>query len=342
MFTPALKLLKDAYPDSQIDALVMLKGVEDIYSRLEEINKIHYHDYLKSSKSASLFFTLGLRNKYDLSINVYPANRKEYNLISFLVGAKKRAAVKYLRNGGTNFSFLNNVLVNEDDSLHNVQENLHMAELLTGRKGSEKLPLNFPLRIEESSFAEELLKKYSITENDLVIGFHPGCATLKNHIKRRWEPAKFGELGKLLIREQKAKILIFGGPDELELKETVSYKINDNSAYTINTSSLAETAAVMKRCDLFVTNDSSLMHVASSLRLNTIALIGPTNINYIHPWQTNYEIVSLNLSCAPCFHYSPKPLTCSRTDIQFKCIKQLEVNLVYEKAKGFIRKRYLS
>ena len=337
MFTPALRKLKDTYPDSQIDALVMFKGVEDIYQRLDEIDNIHFHDYLHSSYLKSLVFTLSLRKKYDLSINVYPSNRKEYNVISFLAGAKKRAAVKYLRQGAMNLSFLNNILTAEDDSLHNVEENIKLVEKITGKAIIEKPSLQFPLRLEEIAKADRILTELAVAPDDLVIGFHPGCATLKNHTKRRWEPAKFAELGRMLIKEKNAKILIFGGPDELELKETISYKINSPAAVTVNTHSLAETAAVMRRCAVFVTNDSSLMHVASALKLNTVAVIGPTNTNYIHPWDTTFKTASLNLECAPCFHYSPKPLTCTRTDVQFKCIKELDVQLVYGKVKEFLK-----
>lgn len=336
MFTPALKKLKESYPDASIDALVMYKGVEDIYSRLDEIDKIYFHNYLNSSKLKSLSFTLSLRKKYDLSINVYPSNRKEYNIISFLIGAKKRAAVKYLRMESANLGFLNQIKIEEDDSLHNVEENVRMVEKITGKKFDSIPSLIFPLKIEEITYAEKFLKESSFSSDDLIIGFHPGCATLKNHAKRRWETEKFAKLGNILIHDLNAKILIFGGPDELELKEAVSYKINSPNAVSVDTNSLAKTASVMRHCKVFVTNDSSLMHVAASLKLNTVAVIGPTNINYIHPWQTNYKIASLNLDCAPCFHYSPKPLTCLRTDKQFKCIKDLDVQLVYEKVKEFI------
>ncbi len=92
----------------------------------------------------------------------------------------------------------------------------------------------------------------------------------------------------------------------------------------------------MQRCNLFITNDSSLMHIAAALKLNIVVIIGPTNKNYIYPWQTNYKIASLDLDCSPCFYYSPKPLTCSRSDLKFKCIKDLSVDLVYEKAKEFL------
>jgi heptosyltransferase-2 len=84
------------------------------------------------------------------------------------------------------------------------------------------------------------------------------------------------------------------------------------------------------------------MHVAAALRLDIVVIIGPTNRNYISPWQTNHKIVSLNLDCSPCFYYSPKPLTCSRTDIKFKCIKELSVNLVFEKAKEFLEAKKIN
>jgi len=336
MFTPALKKLKENFPSSEIDALVMYKGVKEIYERLPEISKIHYWEFLKEGKLKSFLFVLGLRKKYDISINVYPSNRKEYNIINFLIGAEKRLAVKYLRKDFQNFGFLNNLRIQEDDNLHNVEENIKLCELIVGKEFHDipELILNF--REEDLEFGKNFIKENQIDENQLVIGFHPGCSTLKNHDKRRWETDKFAALGKKLIEEHKAKILVFGGPEEKTIKEEVIKKINSNSAIIVNTSSLIHTAAVMKRCNIFVTNDSSLMHIASALKLNVVAVIGPTNKNYIHPWKTNYRIASLNLDCSPCFYYSPKPLTCYRTDVKFKCIKELSTDLVYNEVIFFL------
>ena len=97
MFTPALKFLKEQKPDAEIDALVMFRGAEEIYTKMNEISKIHFFDFMNSSKFASLKFVLGLRGKYDTVINIYPSNRREYNLINYLVGAKNRVAVSYNR-----------------------------------------------------------------------------------------------------------------------------------------------------------------------------------------------------------------------------------------------------
>lgn len=330
MFTPALKLLRKELPDAEIHAVVMLKSAYDMYLRNPTLNKVIYFNFVNEGFSSSIKFLSGLRKNYDISINVYPSNRKEYNVINFLVGAKKKAGVKYLRKDKMNFGFLNKIRVVENDSVHNVQSNIKLVERILNKKFDEEPPLEFHLNENDEQFAKEYLSGLNINSSQTVFGFHPGSATLKNHINRRWEPEKFAQLGKLLIENYKAKIFIFGGPEESELKKNIFNQINSSDAISIETNNIAESAAIMKRCNVFVTNDSSLLHVASAMQLEVVAIIGPTNLNYIHPWKTEHRIVSLNLECSPCFYYSPKPLTCYRKDVLYKCIKELDVDMVYK------------
>lgn len=336
MFTPALKLLKNEFPDAEIDALVMYKGAKEIFYSNKNLSRIIHFNFLQEGYFSSLKFLLSLRKKYDVTINVYPSNRKEYNLISFFIGAKKRVGAVYLRKYNSSFGFLNNIKVLENDSVHNVQMNIKLCEALIGKKFNEEPPLEFPIKDEEKISAEKYLNEIGIDNKDKVVGFHPGCAILKNHIRRRWEKEKFAELAKRLIKEHSAKILIFGGPDESELKEKIFSMIGSDKVHIINSENLTISSAVMKRCNIFVTNDSSQMHIASALGLKVVAIIGPTNQKYIYPWKTEHQIVSLNLECSPCFFYSPKPLICTRTDVKFKCIKELSVEMVYQAVKKFL------
>jgi heptosyltransferase-2 len=341
MFTPALRLLKQELPQSEIDVLVMFGGAKEIFKNNPHISKVIHFNFLKEGVTKSLRFVLSLRGKYDVTINVYPSNRKEYNLISFLIGAKKRVAAKYLRMNEENLGWLNNLTVEENDLTHNVQTNIRMVEKLIGNNinvnSDDDLKLQIFFSDDDLAFAQNYLKERNISEKDFVIGFHPGCATLKNHIKRRWEPEKFSKLANRLIEKYSAKILIFGGPEESELKQKVRKNVASENVIVVETETLLQSSAVMKRCNLFITNDSALMHIASALQLPVVAIIGPTNINYIHPWQTRHKIASLNLECSPCFFYSPKPLTCKRDDVKFKCIKELNVDLVFNAVDQFIK-----
>ncbi|NWG27566.1 MAG: glycosyltransferase family 9 protein [Ignavibacteriaceae bacterium] len=337
MFTPALKLLGKYLPGAEIDALVMYKGAKEIYSSNPNLNKVIYFNFLEEGAFKSLKFLIHLRKKYDASINVYPSNRKEYNLISFVIGAKKRAGVVYLRKNTSNFGFLNNIRVVENDNVHNVQTNIKLCEALIGKKFNEEPALEFPIPESEYVSAKKYLNELGTSDNELVIGFHPGCATLKNHIKRRWEPEKFADLGKKLIQDHNARILLFGGPEEDVLKEKISALINSDKVDIVKAESLTLSSAILKRCNVFVTNDSSQMHIAAAMGLKVVAIIGPTNQKYIYPWKTEHQIVSLNLDCSPCFFYSPRPLICNRTDVKFKCIKELTVDMVYSSVTKYLQ-----
>ncbi len=338
MFTPAIELIRKTKPDAEIDALVMFKGVKDIYERNRNLNKIIYFDFMKEGGINSLKFLWSIRKKYDVSVNVYPSNRAEYNIINFLIGAKSRVGVKYLRRDARNLGMLNNVRIAENDSVHNVITNIRLIEKLFDKKFNDQPDLDFSLSADDNAFAHNILNKLNIKEDELVIGFHPGSAVLKNHINRRWEPEKFAALGGRLIKEKRARILLFGGPEEAELKKTIVNMINSQSCVIIEAHNLAQSAAIMKRCNVFVSNDSSLMHVASAMKLKVVSIIGPTNPNYIHPWKTEHAIVTLSLECAPCFYYSPRPLTCIRTDVKYKCIKELSVEMVYNAVEELIEK----
>ena len=336
MFTPALQMLRKAYPQARIDAMVMYKGVKSFYERLDEIDEVHYFDFLNSNPFSALKFVLSLRGKYDAGINVYPSNRKEYNIINFLIGAKQRAGVRYLRKDFANLGFLNNVSVKESDERHNVEENVLLVEKIAGKNLGEIPKLKFPLTDDDRKYADEYLSGLEIGDGKKIIGIHAGCSTLKNHIKRRWEPEKFAELLKRLRAESNSVALLFGGKEEAELNKSIKKMSGGESVIIIQTDSLVHSAAVMNKCDLFITNDSGLMHIAAALNLKIIPVIGPTNLNYIHPWKAEYRAATLNLDCSPCFYYSPKPLTCSRDDVKFKCLKDLPVDIVFRLAEQYL------
>jgi heptosyltransferase II len=89
MFTPALKLLRKNLPNAKIDALVMYRGAQEIYSSNPNLNKVIHFNFMEEGAFKSFKFLFQLRKKYDASINVYPSNRKEYNLINFLSVQRK-------------------------------------------------------------------------------------------------------------------------------------------------------------------------------------------------------------------------------------------------------------
>ena len=107
MFSPALALLKRLLPDSTIDMLAMYSQVKDIYSSNQYINNIYFIDFLHQSRLKSFKDISAVRrNGYDVSVNVYPSNRKEYNLLNYRFRAKKRIATRYIHYSKGNLDFI--------------------------------------------------------------------------------------------------------------------------------------------------------------------------------------------------------------------------------------------
>ncbi|MGO9480739.1 MAG: glycosyltransferase family 9 protein [Candidatus Kryptoniota bacterium] len=331
LVTPAIALTKRFIPESRIDVMVMFKGAEEIFKRDKNVDVVHYFDFIKEGLFRSLRFVLELRGKYDATVNIYPSNRREYNVINFLIGAKKRAAVMYLRKNLRNLGFLNNIRITENDQMHNVQENINLFAELLGTEFSEEPDLEFPLTEDEREYAKVFCEQIGIASDKVVIGFHPGGSTLKNHVHKRWHPDKYSELGDMLIEELGARVLIFGGHEERALRDQIAKKIGSPFATGVNTKTFGQSAALIERCDVFISNDSSLLHLAAALKRKTVLITGPINPVYTRPWNTDYRIASLYLDCSPCFIYSPRPLTCSRSDVKFMCLKELAVKTVYQK-----------
>jgi len=337
MFSPALRLLRQKYPDATIDLLAMFRGVADIYRHNPDLTSVIYWDFLKELPIRSLAFVLfDLRPRhYDVSLSVYPQNRREYNLIGWMIHAPRRLAHRYLHHSTSGFDFLNTELVIERDALHNVEENVHLVEEFNVQHPAILPTLQIGLTDSERDFAARWLYQAGIPVRTLLIGFHAGSATMKNHIRRRWKLEKFAELGNKLMQTHDAQILLFGGPDEYELNDRIN-ELMDGKAIPVKVDGILSSIAIMEKCKGFVTNDSGLMHIASAVSLPTVAIFAYTNPDWVHPWKTKFRIVRHEMKCSPCFYYSPRPASCKWDTDQFRCIEHIEVEEVLRTAEELI------
>src|SRR4030095_9539732 len=293
MFSPALAVLKKHIPTSQIDMMVMYRQVEEIYKDNPAVNKIYFIDFLNQSKPKSLREVLSLRkNKYDASINAYPSNRREYNVVQYMLGAKKKVAVKYSHYSKQNWDFLNNILKQEVKDRHNVLENFDLVKILAPDAKEEELgPYYINIPIEDEVFAQKFYME-NLLHDKFVIGFHAGSATFKGHINKRWDADKYIELAKQLHNKYYAQIMLFG--TEKELNEKI-YSGIKSFAYMPQVKGLMESLALMKRTRLFVSNDTALMHLAAALKIPTAAIFGYTNYKELYPWRNKHIIVRKEL-----------------------------------------------
>jgi len=321
MTTPALRVLKTHCKDCRITYLNMFRSTYEVLRNNPNIDSLVHFPFLEKSALETLRFSLPLRGKFDCSINFYPSNRRQYNMLAFIIGAKTRIGHRYLHVDKQELNFLKNKTFIEDPRLHNVEENMRLLEFL-GIKQDIIPPMEIFLSPEENSSGMELVRRSSA---GIKIGIHAGTSTFKGHAHKRWPKENFVEL---INRLPQYSFYLFGDKDEEEANAFISDSVADRErVIIIKGAPIREVAAAIKNLDLFIANDSGLMHLAAATGTPVVALFGPTNPYFVRPWGESYRVMRMDLDCSPCFYYSPRPLRCTSRN-EFRCLRDLPVSSV--------------
>lgn len=86
-------------------------------------------------------------------------------------------------------------------------------------------------------------------------------------------------------------IAVLGGPDERDAARALKESLPGRDVRDVAGEALLPTAALLEQADLFVGNDSGLMHMAAAMGCPVVALFGPTDERLYGPWTPNRRIV---------------------------------------------------
>jgi len=93
----------------------------------------------------------------------------------------------------------------------------------------------------------------------------------------------------------------------------------------------ADLAALIRRAEVAVTNDSGSMHVAASLGKPMVSVFGPTNPVHIGPYERPESVVRLDLPCSPCNYRR-----LSQCPFDHACMKQVTSAMVVERVRKIL------
>ncbi len=328
----ALAALAARPREFRLTLLAMFGSVKDYLDDQQFTPDVRLVPFLGMSKGEILRHAWPLRQeRFDISVLPYAMNRLGYNLLSRVVGARQRIGFRYRKQRIINAPALNQCVIDEDPALHAVQENLRWAARLC-RTDVAALADEISYRIPAAADADAAayLSRHGLDRATALVGVHASCNSLKNQQRRCWSPARLGELLRRVGEQQPGiRFLLFEGPSDRQLNEAVLAAVGPAAGQVVVARELPlrVVAALVKRCRLFLSNDSGLMHMAAALQVPTVAIFGPTNPTWVRPWHTPHVIVSRRLPCSPCFCYSSRPLTCP-ANLDFACIREITVDEV--------------
>ncbi|MBI4145220.1 glycosyltransferase family 9 protein [Candidatus Woesearchaeota archaeon] len=307
--TVVFKPLKTAFPHATIDVLLP-QAVQQEIIRNGSLGDIYI---LPKSFLQKLRLLARLRKRrYDVVLCLFPSGIFGA-LTAFLLGAPCRIGHPFHKG----FGRLSSAFYSHPVQLERKHDTLSNTDLLIPLGIEVRQPaLDFQLSSDATRNADAFLRKHGLKN---AVGMHPGSNA--DQAWKRWDIDRFLALADAL-KKRGHSVLFFLGSGEEELAQPIL----DAGYLCFRGQTLERTAALMRRCTLFVSNDSALAHVAASQKVKTFAIIGPTDERRTGP--VNGVVVRLPLWCAPCYSIY-KPFNCINKKY-LACLRELEVSQVID------------
>jgi heptosyltransferase-2 len=269
--TPFLRELRHNMPNAWI-TLVVTPGARSVVARCPYVDEVRTYDWRRSRllgplhhlHTATVTTRDLIRHRYDLAI--VPCWGVDYYLATFVayfsgavwrVGYSERVTeTKRRLNRGFDRLFTHCSL---DGGLkHEVEHNLDLIRFVGGAVESNRLELW--TGSDDDAFATRILAENGVHPDELLVAIAPGAGAPK----RRWPLDRFVALTRWLIGRFGARIVVVGGPGEEPLGRALHDAVGNSIIDLIGQASVLQTAAVLKRCRLFIGNDSGPMHIAAA------------------------------------------------------------------------------
>lgn len=124
---------------------------------------------------------------------------------------------------------------------------------------------------QDEILAQEFISKIKKKADYKIFGFHVGAAKPQN----RWELQKYVD-SILMLKEKLNFDFYFTGTKADDEQLNFMRKYFPTAGYFLN-KTIPQLAALIEQSDLFITNDTGVMHVAGTTTTPQISIFGPTN-----------------------------------------------------------------
>ncbi|MCK5003798.1 MAG: lipopolysaccharide heptosyltransferase II [Candidatus Aminicenantes bacterium] len=322
MSMPAIRALKALRPDLKI-YIITKPHLSSIYMSIPEIDEVLS---LPSGNSLKSFIlnVITLR-KYKIKEGILFPNSFKSALTLRLSGVKhltgyERDMRGWLLEKKTKFS---------GKAIHQIKSYLDLISLYLDSivEGSFSNILIFSK--DEKRKALLILKENDFVDGEKLIGISAAAAYGSS---KEWPAVNFANLINELSGDMRnLRFVMFGSENDEnkinEISDSVSVKlIKITGKYT-----LREAISVISKCDVFIGNDSGLLHASDAAGVPSIGLFGPTSPETTSPPGNLTETIYKSVECSPC-SYRECP-------IDHKCMNEISVKEIFNKTIKILKSK---
>jgi len=322
--TPVIRALRDAYPNAYIAMMVSpyAKDIIDGNPYLDEVI-IYDKDGKHKSWQRTLKFASRLKKKrFDLALVLHPTNRA--HLVVFFAAIPRRVGY------GRKMGFLLTDRIKHTKQLgqkHELEYNLDLLRYLDIEPRDKSL--HIPIKKESEEWVDELFREVGIDKTNKLLAIHPSASCPS----KVWPAERFSKVADKLAEKYGFKVLIISGPKDIVSAKVVSENMRHTAVYLGGRTSVAQLASILKRCRLFISNDSGPVHIASAVGTPVISIFG-RNQKGLSPkrWGPvgkEDKILHKEVGCIECLAHN-----CVKS---FACLKAITVDDVVNAADSVLK-----
>ncbi|MEJ2049933.1 MAG: lipopolysaccharide heptosyltransferase II [Calditrichota bacterium] len=328
--TPLVRLLREKYPNSRIDFVVKLEYVELVRFNPNLTGVMEFDTKRGFPALRNLKKSINER-KYDVILDLHHSLRSRYLTFGLAWNPFSRTTVYGIRKN----QFIRFLLVKFKINLYRKiygriipvwEKYISTAKILGIKKDDGHLEFYFPSEMDEK-LVDKLEKWYN---RDYVV-MAPGA----KHFTKRWPAKYFARLVLEIHRKYNLPTLFVGSEDDVSVVEEILSEVPGNVGHSLaGKLSILQTADLVRRAKLAVSNDSGLMHVAAALQKPLIAIFGSTVEELgFYPNSINARVLeNSGLYCRPCSHIGRD----SCPEKHFRCMREISPDQVMEKIKDIL------
>ncbi len=256
-------------------------------------------------------------------------------LLGVLSGAKHRVGFARAREGAR-WMYTDRVsLPGQDESswrllqMHAVDRNLAIAKFLGADVSCSTFHL--PELDDDKKIIGGLLQKSGVEGHTQLIGLAPWSrSALKS-----WPLSRFVELAEEIIRSSKDRVVLIGGPSDVTFAKEFGKLETQGLINVVGKLSLRQLPPLLRRMNLIIGNDSSLIHLAAGVDTPVLAIFGPTEPKATGPYPlASHMVQRTELPCSPCGQR-----TCRNTNY-LECLDSISVSSVLEPMRGLMASQH--
>jgi lipopolysaccharide heptosyltransferase II len=294
--TSLLPGLRERFPQATIDVFCAPWNCEVFVRR--EVGRIFVSRWNRFQRRfawlwpcSTIYWGWKLRTrKYDIAVDV----RGEFSvaLLMTLCGAKRRVGWPCAGGG-----FLLTDRVEYVPHRHEVESRHAMLRTL----GYEKrgiTPPSFTPSPDADRFVVHMLGEFLRDDRPLLV-FHIGAGTPA----KTWPVEHWRELLGRASLEFDARVILVGGTADVETARTITQDqfwpglMDWTGRLTID-----QLAALLRRADVVIGNDSGPAHLAAAVETETVVLFSGTNDPALwRPWGERVQVLRNAVTCSPCY-----------------------------------------